>query len=122
MRAKTNRPITAKEVAVIEATLEHGSVVTEASGLGRGVEDLRVVDRCECGCDSVDFREHDPAHPAKPVADGVGMTPGGGTVGVIVWGTDEAITALEIYDLGAGDDGVRLPDPGTIRPFPRDPG
>lgn len=38
-------------------------------------------------------------------------------MGVIVWGRDDAITALEIYDLGAGEDGLRLPLPSSIRMF-----
>ena len=43
--------------------------------------------------------------------------PAGGEVGVIVWGRGNAVTGLEIYDLGAGPADLRLPDPASIRPF-----
>jgi hypothetical protein len=76
-----------------------------------------VVGVCGCGCDSVDFTPHDPSHTSAPVADGVGTTPAGGDVGVIVWGTSDAITGLEIYDMGAGESDLRLPNPDTIRPL-----
>ncbi|MGH7535357.1 MAG: hypothetical protein ACREMG_07215, partial [Gemmatimonadales bacterium] len=58
-----------------------------------------------------------PEHRPKPIADGIGTTPAGGKVGVIVWGTAEAVTGLEVYDLGAGAADLRLPDPSSIAPF-----
>lgn len=54
---------------------------------------------------------------SHPIADGIATTPSGGTVGVIVWGTDDSVTSLEIYDLGAGDGDQRLPTPESIRPW-----
>ena len=116
-RAKINRPITGDEAAVIRAALERAPVSPEFSALAHVLDDLRAVDRCACGCDSVDFVRHDPAHPAKPIADGIGTTPAGGMVGVIVWGKGDAVTGLEIYDLGAGEGDLRLPAPRSIRPF-----
>jgi hypothetical protein len=47
----------------------------------------------------------------------VGTTKLGGTVGIIVWGRDDQITGLEVYDLGAGEDDLTLPVPESIRPF-----
>ena len=116
-RARINRAITPAEIAVIRSALERAAVSPEFSALGAGLERLRAIDRCSCGCDSVDFVEHDPARPAKPIGDGIGTTPAGGTVGVIVWGRDDAVTGLEVYDLGAGDDDLKLPQPDSIRSF-----
>lgn len=118
-RAKINRLITSEEVAVIRTALERVPASAEFSALAAGLEHLRAVDRCLCGCDSVDFVEHNPARPVKPIADGIGTTAAGGTVGVIVWGRADAVTGLEVYDLGAGDDDLRLPTPNSIRPFPK---
>lgn len=53
------------------------------------------------------------------MADATGQTPRGGQVGIIVWGRSDAITALEIYDLGAGDDDVVLPVPTSVIPWER---
>src|SRR6266540_522838 len=117
IRTKINRPITPEEVAVIRTTLERAPVSPEHSGLAAQVDHLRAVDRCSCGCDSVDFERGGAVRPAKPIGDAIGTTPAGGVVGVIVWGRDDAVTALEIYDLGAGDDGLRLPVLSSIRGF-----
>ena len=116
-RAKINRPITPDEVAVIRAALERASVSSETAVLATDLEGLHVVSRCSCGCDSVDFVEHDPARPAKPIADGIGTTPAGGAVGLIVWGRADAVTGLEVYDVGAGDDDLKLPTTSSIRGF-----
>ena len=102
---------------MIRATLERASVRGRTSPFVAQLDQLRVVDRCGCGCDSMDFLLHDPDHPAKPVADGIGTTPSGGMVGVLVWGRDDEVTALEVYDLGAGQEDLRLPDPASIQPF-----
>ena len=49
------------------------------------------------------------------LGDGVGQTAKGGTVGIIIWGTTEAVTGIEVYDLGAGQDDLTLPVVGSIR-------
>ena len=116
-RAKIDRAITPEEIAVIRSALERAAVSREFSTLAAGLEDLRAIDRCSCGCDSVGFAKHDPARPAKPIGDGIGTTPAGGTVGVIVWGRADAVTGLEVYDLGAGENDLKLPTPGSIRSF-----
>jgi hypothetical protein len=38
-------------------------------------------------------------------------------VGVIVWGTADRVTGLEVYDLGAGPHDLTLPVPDSIEPF-----
>ena len=73
----------------------------------------------QCGCASVDFDSPVSEERSKPIADGTGTTPRGGQVGVIVWGRSDAITGLEIYDLGAGDDDLVLPDPTSVVPWER---
>lgn len=116
-RARISRPITPEEVTVIRVALERAPA-SPGPGIPTGdLETLHVVSRCSCGCDSVDFAEHDPARPAKPIADGIGTTPSGGTVGIIIWGGTDAVTGLEVYDLGAGDGDLKLPTANSIRAF-----
>jgi len=116
-RAKINRPISPDEVAVIRTTLERAAISPEYVPLSESLLSLRAVNRCQCGCDSVDFELHDADRPSKPIGDAIGTTAAGGMVGVIVWGRAEAITGLEVYDLGAGDNDLRLPVPESIRSF-----
>jgi hypothetical protein len=114
-RAWINRPVSAAEAAVIRAALERAPTDPAFATMATRVDGLHAVGRCECGCDSVDFAPANPEQSTVLLADGIGTTAAGGTVGVIVWGTTEAVTSLEIYDLGAGDDDIRLPVPASIR-------
>ena len=75
---------------------------------------LQVVARCECGCASVDFDAPVSDQRSTVIADGTGHTPSGGQVGVIVWGRCDAITGLEVYDLGAGENDLGLPVPTSV--------
>jgi hypothetical protein len=114
---KFKRKINILEINVIRQALARTAVSPEINKLETTVEGLTVVGKCDCGCDSVDFQEHNSVPDIKPIADGTGITAKGGTVGVIVWGTPKIITGLEIYDLGAGDKDLTLPRPESIQPF-----
>lgn len=111
------RPIRSAEVDVIRATLQQAPVRAVNDHVVTSLPTLAVVARCECGCASVDFDEQPSEHRSKPVGDGVGETPLGGRVGVIVWGRQDAIIGLELHDLGAGDDDLVLPVPESITPW-----
>lgn len=116
MRPQPDRSINDREIAVIRAALALATVGPTAQQLAPTVSSLRVIGRCGCGCDTVDF-EKDPDERARPIADGTGTTSAGGAVGIIVWGTSTKITGLEIYDLGAGGSDLRLPEPSSILPW-----
>ena len=116
-RVTANRPIQIAEAAVVRTMLLQAPVAPGYAHLVDTIESLRVIDRCACGCDSVDFAKTDSINRSTLLADGIGLTPKGGQVGVIVWGRVDAVTGLEVYDLGAGDDDIRLPVLQSIRPF-----
>jgi hypothetical protein len=116
-RTEINRQINTHEVEVIRVTLERAATSPELRNLEVTAERLMVVGKCDCGCDSVDFMGHNEVPGTRPIADAIGITPQGGKVGVIVWGTAQIITGLEIYDLGAGDNDLKLPSPDSIQPF-----
>jgi hypothetical protein len=116
MRATPNRQISDAEAACIRAALERAAVIPEAPELIGAVVDLRVVGRCDCGCATVDFVK-DSGGPTQPIADGTGKTAGGGHVGLIVWGNNHEITGLEVYDLGAGENDLNLPELDSIVPW-----
>ena len=116
-RPSVRRRIKQEEIAVIRVALEKASLARAYTSFAEGLEDLQVVSRCACGCDTVEFAKHDPDEKDVLLADAIGTTPAGGTVGLIVWGTAREVTGLEVYDLGAGDGGVRLPVPESIIPW-----
>ena len=113
-RTALDRSITPQESAVIRATLEHAAKKSDTSRFASGVDRLHAIGKCGCGCDSFDFAKHDPARRSQIIADGIGVTPKGSQVGVLIWATDDAITGLEIYDLGAGTGDIKLPVPESI--------
>jgi hypothetical protein len=96
--------------------LERAAKVSLEPDVLARLENLRVISGCECGCDSVNFAEHDSQRPSRPIAEGNGKTPAGGDVGIMIWGTDDAVTGIEVYDLGAGDGDIKLPVESSIRP------
>jgi hypothetical protein len=79
------------------------------------LDQLQVIGVCGCGCASINFREGAREDSSTLLCDGIGTTPSGGGVGVIVWGVRDAITSLEVYDLGAGEDDISLPLPDSVR-------
>lgn len=116
MRAKPNRPINEDEVRVVRTALECCAEIPEASALVTTLANLRVVRGCECGCASVDFAIATPEQ-RQPIADGLGILANGERVGVIVWGTPDAITGLEIYDMSASATGLPLSQLQSIIPW-----
>lgn len=102
---------------MIRQSLARTAAAPELKKLEATAEGLIVVSKCNCGCDSVDFTGYGEVPGTKPIADVLGITPMGGKVGVIVWGTSEIITGIEIYDLGAGENDIKLPMPDSIQPF-----
>ena len=111
------RGITEGEAAVIRTALERALVRNVDDTARKAIEKLEVIGRCECGCASVDFDSPVSDESPKRIADGTGTTPRGGQVGIIVWGRADAITGLEIYDRGAGDNDLVLPVPTSVVPW-----
>ncbi len=79
------------------------------------IESLQVIGRCECGCDTVNFEGWSVEASAAVLADGVGLDVEGREVGVIVFGTEDTITSLEVY--ASTDSPARLPAVETIRSY-----
>ena len=71
---------------------------------------------CDGGSASIDFLDLDEVEIVadRILAEGQGVTAGGGNVGLILWGTREAVWGLEVYDHDEGAD-RDLPTPWSIR-------
>lgn len=113
------RSISRSEADIVRAALERASRAPLEETVRAAIPNLEVVARCECGCASVDFDAPSSEQHSGIIADATGQTPRGGQVGVIVWGRSDAITGLEIYDLGAGVDDLVLPVPTSVIPWER---
>jgi hypothetical protein len=107
-----NRRISAREADLVTWLLRNASVAGDLSVLEPSVGGLRVVARCSCGCPSVDFEPDGQSTGASPIADALGETASGVSVGVILWGRPGVITGLELCER---DRPVRdLPERSTL--------
>src|SRR3954462_5954247 len=103
------RPIRQAESDVVRVVLQRARVDDVDESTIDSIPTLEVIARCECGCATVHFSTLVTDERARIIADAKGRTPGGTQVGVIIWGRRDAITGLEIYDMGGNPDDLVLP-------------
>src|SRR5512147_3215303 len=96
MRPVSPRPASFEEASVVRNALRRAPRGAELTLSEEAFSSLRVVGACDCGCASIYFAQ-EQADDA-PVADGMGVTPSGKEVGVMVWARDGMVTALDIVD------------------------
>lgn len=114
-RHRFARPISEHELAVLTRMLEQCAMKGPLSINRSELPKLNVVARCDCGCDTVDFKSIDWSKPPSVIADGQGKTESGGDVGIIVFGDEAAIACLEVYN--HTDEPARLPVLESITPY-----
>ena len=64
----------------------------------RPLDDLRVVEGCDCGCFSLKFAP--PRAGARIIADGLAVYSDGQMDGLMLWGREGEITWLEVVNYG----------------------
>ena len=102
------RPLTETERAVVARLCAINELRVPSD---EALAALRVVGGCDCGCASVDFRPEPFA--GRIIGEGYGVTPLGIDVGLILWGYENVLAALEIYMLGL-EDTSELPRPESL--------
>src|SRR5215510_6350353 len=113
------RPISQLEVAVIETAIKRAPVIHIQDVVLTTLTTLKIVGRCSCGCASIDFVPSGQAPPYRPIADARAITYAGGEVGIMIWGSETAVTGLEVYNAVVGERDLHLPIPETIRSLGR---
>jgi hypothetical protein len=117
MTTRVDRPISDREIEVVTWLLENGSTEGPLRKLLEGLGQLRVVGRCGCGCASVDFERDGQSVLSHPIAEAIAETPAAGLkCGLILWGRDDAVTGLEIYEFEGGSLS-ELPPLEMLRPW-----
>jgi hypothetical protein len=109
-----DRPITEREAAVVDWVLANGALEGPLDHLRDGVQHLRVVARCACGCSSVDFAADGQSARAHPVAEAVGRDSRGRSFGVVIWELDGRVSGLEVYEYEPGS-ATELPSVESLR-------
>ena len=109
------RPLTESEAAVIAAAIQRAPLGEPGAACNYLTASLRVVGRCECGCDSVFFTTADWTKDQYRLADGLGYTDDGEEIGVLVWAGSGGLVHLELYNYSERP--ARLPAPASVCPF-----
>lgn len=112
--AMTPRPISPQELEVVRRALEACRTNSALPSHYAKAPALVVTSLCGCGCDTVEFRGAG-GEVAAIIADGLGEAADGSGVGLIVFGTSDTITCLEVYSFD--DNPAKLPRLDSIRPF-----
>jgi len=116
------RPLLPSERALIAGLLRHGALPERH--FHQELDAVRVVWECDCGCSSIEFQsEGRPSvgpEETLTLADAYGVTPDGRNVGLILWGTERALSRLEIYSLDS-DPPFEVPSPDSITDDPPTP-
>jgi len=110
----TPRPISSQELEVIRRALKSCRTDAASPSHDAVAAALMVSSLCGCGCDTVEF-QGSGGEVAAVIADGLGEAADGSGVGVLVFGTADTITCLEVYSFD--DVPARLPILDSIRPF-----
>lgn len=110
----TPRPISPQELEVLRRALRVCATRAASPAHDSAASKLVVASLCECGCDTVEFQGAG-GEIAAVIADGIGETPEGAGVGLLVFGKSDTITCLEVYSFD--DTPARLPRLDSIRPF-----
>jgi hypothetical protein len=97
-RSIPERDITSHEAAIIEWLLDHAAVLDVAGYRATPATNLRVVGGCDCGCSSLDFHSNTSGRMSM-LADAVAVYPDKQQAGLILWGRDGQIVALEMYEM-----------------------
>ncbi len=64
----------------------------------------------------MDFERDGQSGRSHPIADAIAETPAGLECGLILWGRDNAVTGLEIYEMDPGTTN-ELPSLEMLRPW-----
>jgi hypothetical protein len=107
-----NRSLTAKEASIVQWLVDHAGPNDPVGPWRIPVEELRVVGGCSCGCCSIYF--HLDSVKVLPIRQAIGTLADGRQNGLILWGTDDEIRGLEVYDLYP-DASHELPEVDTLQ-------
>jgi hypothetical protein len=108
------RDITAHEAAIVEWLLDFAALRDVTAYRTNPVTALRVVGGCDCGCSSLDFHSS-ASGPQTMLADAVAVYPDKQRAGLILWGRDNEIVMLEVYEMHPVAD--RVPEIADLRRY-----
>jgi len=112
--SETSRSISSAELEIVRWMLQRAPTAVGKAYGAASLERLSVVDKCHCGCVSIDFEPSGQSSGAQVIADAVASWPNGIKAGVILWGKEGRVTGLEVHDMDP-DSAKKLPTVAVLR-------
>ncbi len=107
------RPITETEAQVVAWLLAHPQQDEPLGPWLTAPNDLSAKSGCDCGCASIEFSQlAGSADECRPIRKAAGHSADGRLVLLILWGTAEEVSELEVMGL---DGPGQLPELSTLR-------
>lgn len=113
--AEPHRPVNKEEKRVIRWLLEHAATPKATPELIDTIDSLAVIDRCDCGCPTIDFVREGMGTGADILAQADGTALDGLPIDLVLWGRDGRISGLEVYNYDGGP-WFPLPPSDHLRP------
>lgn len=114
-----DRPLTDRESELVRWLLANGKKGAER--YLPQVERARVVQRCGCGCASVDFgldgNKSNLRGGMEVLSDCSWQTSSGNLCGVFVFAREEHLAGLEVWSIDGGETPKDLPPPSELKPY-----
>ena len=116
MSSALPRPITEVEVALIREAFGVAATSDARPEMLSSLSQLQVIHCCPCGCASVSFAiSNEAEHSLMRVADALGTTPQGESVGFMVRATSSQVAHIEVYWHHSG--AAPLPVLGSLKSY-----
>jgi len=113
-RAIDVRNISPHEAAIVDWLLDHAAMRDVTVYRATPVTALRVVGLCDCGCSGLYFHSNSSG-PQTMLADAVAVYPDKQQAGLILWGRENEIVMLEVYEMHPVAD--RVPEIADLRRY-----
>ena len=115
-----DRPLSPEEQTLVAWLLKHGN--SRAVAALAQVDSARVVERCPCGCPSVDFSIDGVTAAIRSGMEVVSefwwRTQRGNLCGAYVFLRADHLAGLDLWSIDGLEAIDELPDPQVLRPFP----
>lgn len=111
-----NRELDAREMRLLRWLLENG--IPEAKEHLSGLDTVKVVSKCACGCPSINFTD-EWGGGMTTLADYQFDDPNGGLAGVFAFEYKGKLAGIDVWSIDGIANPKVVPDPEILRPLDR---
>jgi len=109
-----NRKLTNHEYELIKWLLSYAE---NSKKYLEQLEDIIVVNKCKCGCASIDFKVDNPKSPLKILADYMWYSKNNNPMGIFVFSKSNQLAGLEVWSINGEETPTTLPQIEELIPL-----